>query len=574
MPIRVRYQNDTGQECTIRPTPLVSISTNILKDGAGQAFGVTYVITLTGTLLADQGTPYAVDHTLGSLYPFHGSSSLTFAGPYGTFDNNTSHTDSNRPPKQQVPRDQAATSLIQKQKALRGLFAQDGQRIEITDFDFDNPAVICYPRLLSIDFTEGIYVEKCDFTIQLEADTLLNSSLNVDREGTLAALVDPSYLTPISSYDESWTMETDETAGESEYLPRSYRISHRVTATGKRHYFPDPDDDIPPWRHAKKFVQSRLAAGIGSYPNFMQETVPGTVYLGDGAFNLSSAYGGFNHSRSEDINESAGTYGVTENWVVSTSSAFESFTTTVNESSEEKFVSASIEGNIRGLSALAVNQYGFPTTNAYDNALLKYNAVTNNGTFSLTSDVYKRINNQTSVSLNPKPLTTTVTQNVQTGEINYNLSFNNRPKDSDDAGISGVCSSDISVNDTYPGDVFAVIPVLGRQTGPVLQYIGSRTEYSRDLSISLNMCRDDEDTIFDLETSGLNRRNLLLTKPSIKEPCATQLSQLITELSPANEPGIRKYFVSPPSESWNPIAGDYSINLRWTYEMDFGEDLK
>jgi len=573
MPIRVRYQNDDAQECTIRPTPLVSISTNILKNPAGQAFGVTYTITLTGTLLADQGTPYAVDHTLGSLYPFYGSDSLTFAGPYGTFDNNTSHTDSNRPPKQQVPRDQAATSLIQKQKALRGLFAQDGQRVEITDFDFDNPAVICYPRLLSIEFQEGIYLERCDFSIQLEADTLLNSSLNVDREGTLAALVDPSYLTPISSYDESWTMEIDETSGESEYLPHSYRISHNISATGKTHYFPDPDDNIPPWRHAKKFVQSRLAAGIGSYPNFMQETVPGTVYLGDGALNLSSAYGGFDHSRTENINEGAGTYGVTENWVVSTSSAFESFTTSVSESSEERFVSASIEGNIRGLSALAVNGYGFPTTNAHDNAKLKFDSVTNNGLFNITSEVYRRINSITTVNLNPKPLSITVGNNIQTGEINYNVTFNNRPKD--DQNIDGACSENISVNDTYPGDIFSVIPVLGRKTGPVLQYLGSRTEYTRDVSISLSMCKEeDEDSTFDLAASGLTRENILLTKPSIKEPSATQLARLIEELSPSNEPGIRKYFVSPPSESWNPVAGDYSLNLKWTYEMDFGEDVK
>ena len=55
MPIRVRYQNDPSQECTIRPTPLISINSNVLKDGAGEAFGVTYTITLNGTLLPDEG---------------------------------------------------------------------------------------------------------------------------------------------------------------------------------------------------------------------------------------------------------------------------------------------------------------------------------------------------------------------------------------------------------------------------------------------------------------------------------------------------------------------------------------
>ena len=50
MPIVVRYLNDPAQECTIRPTPFVSIATNIDKTGAGDAIGTTYNITLTGTI--------------------------------------------------------------------------------------------------------------------------------------------------------------------------------------------------------------------------------------------------------------------------------------------------------------------------------------------------------------------------------------------------------------------------------------------------------------------------------------------------------------------------------------------
>ena len=59
MPITVFYNNDENQGCTIRPVPLITISTNLLKTGAGDPIGVTYSITLTGTLLADQGAPFA-----------------------------------------------------------------------------------------------------------------------------------------------------------------------------------------------------------------------------------------------------------------------------------------------------------------------------------------------------------------------------------------------------------------------------------------------------------------------------------------------------------------------------------
>ena len=67
---------------------------------------------------------------------------------------------------------------------------------------------------------------------------------------------------------------------------------------------------------------------------------------------------------------------------------------------------------------------------------------------------------------------------------------------------------------------------------------------------------------------GKTRNPLLLKKPSIVEPTATQIADLLKELSPANEPGIRKYFINAPTESWNPKDGSYSFNISWTYELD------
>jgi hypothetical protein len=147
--------------------------------------------------------------------------------------------------------------------------------------------------------------------------------------------------------------------------------------------------------------------------------------------------------------------------------------------------------------------------------------------------------------------------NENTGEITYNLSFDNRPTNI----VSGVLSEQITINDTYPGDVFAVIPVLGRPTGPVLQYIGGRTEYRRD--VQLNLLMDYTKIPY-----GSTRNSLLLKKPSVIEPTASQISKLIQELSPEGEQGVRKYFLSPPQESWSPKEGSYNISLSWVYELD------
>jgi len=562
MPIRVYYNNDA---CTIRPTPFVAIATNILKNGAGEPFGVTYTITLTGTLLADQGTPYGTKQD-GSKYSFYGTAPGSFVGPYLAFDKVLSNYNENKPPKQKVDPIQSSHSIFSKQKALRALFAKEGQKFEITDFNDDEATIICYPRLVDISFTEGIYVEKCDYTITLEADTLLNKDSRVDYEGTLIPTTSGNVILTnvlesqllgslsgafISDYSEDWAIEVDESIGETSSIPRSYRISHSINAVGKRHH--TATGVTPAWMQAKKFVQSQLADNINQYPNIMGK-------IGSGTIDLVNAYGGYNHIRTEQLSESAGTYSVTENWLLASGTAYENYNLSISSSIDNPLVSVSIDGNVKGLSEISPSGFGGTDTtkkkSAYDNALTKYYKISNSGQFGLTSDIYKRASNAVAIQLNSQPRSISVGANEYTGEITYNVQFDNRPTNI----ISGVLSEVISVNDTYPGDVFSVIPVIGRKTGPVLQYIGSRTEYRRDISISL---------IIDYTRLpyGSGRSSLMLSKPSIVEPTASQLANLIKELSPSQEPGIRKYFISPPQETWNPKEGTYSINLSWTYEL-------
>ena len=582
MPVLI-YHNNTSDGVQITPAPLVSVSTQILKNGAGEPFGVTYSITLTGTVLDNKGSPHALDGN-NVKYPAIPGNTFDTAGPYDAFSK------ASDPTQQEIPAGHALTAILSKQKSLRALFARDGQRITITDWGGSQPAFSCYPRVLNIDFQEGVYVERADYTVTLEADTLLigegdSVTSEVENEGSLIAFdgtaregeTEADLLASLSGafindFSEDWSIETDEAQGESVELSRSYRISHNINATGKTHFGPDGKQKA--WEQAKKFVQNRLAnnpAGrdYPSYPNIMGK-------IGSGTLNLVNEYRGFNHVRSEDLSESAGSYSVSENWLIAKGSAYENFNLSISSSTDNPFVSVSIDGNIKGLSEYSPSgfggddlskAYGYPVnggrdpatppSGAYDNALGKYHQISNNGQFGLTSDAYKRANNSVAVQLNSQPKSVSLGTNEYTGEVTYNLEFDNRPTNI----IGGVLSEQISVTDTYPGDVFAVIPVIGRSTGPVLQYIGGRTEYKRDLSINLVMD-------YTKVPYGSLRNPLLTKKPSVVEPTATQIANLIRELSPAGEPGVRKYFVSPPSETWSPKEGSYSFNLSWTYELN------
>jgi len=572
MPIRVRYQNDPLQECNIRPTPFVQISTNTLKNKIGN-FGVTYSITLTGTLLPDEGSPLALDPQTDSPYAYLMPDSLDLdniklTGPYGVFDS-TSLSVQSRPPRQQV-KNRAASAILSKQRALRALFAQDGQRIEITDiFDQAGATLHCNPRVQSINFTEGNYISKCEYTIVLEADVILRGdgqNSYIDAEGTLAGsgavittmgledFLDDPGTAFLDSFDENWGLEADDQQGQSVESPRSYRISHSINATGKTFY--DTEGlSKPAWQQARDFVLRKLSnQPSGDYPN-----VAGII--GSGTVNLIDSYRGFNHVRTEQINETAGSYSVTENWILSSGLSNENYKMTTSTSNSDPFVNVNIDGTITGMSELSPSGLGvfstMSTSGAYKNALSKYNGVSNNGAFGISSDIYKRANNLVAVQLNSQPVSISLGTSQYTGQITYSLSFNNRPTNI----ISGVIAESIQVNDTYPGDVFAVIPVLGRKTGPVLQYIGGRTEYRRDVSLNLTM---DYTKI----PYGSGRNTLLLKKPSVVEPTATQIADLLKELSPQGEHGVRKYFVAPPTENWSPKEGTYSFNITFTYELD------
>ena len=662
MPIVVRYLNDPAQECTIRPTPFVSIATNIEKTGAGDAIGTTYNITLTGTILPGHGFPYARD-VHGTLFQgwedppsldtsvppdgipdrrlkenigtVAGGPQSDMVGPEKSFDPGVSHYDKKEPREQYIPWNYRLDAIFFKQRVLRSLFALDGQRLEISPVHNDEPAIICYPRFVSIDFAEGLYFEKCDYTINLVADTLLDKNLKVHDDGNPRYLEHNDKAPPdvvgrevihgkgsinsgagktdgigkyrsgpldsptatwgtdadiiavsgafVNNVSESWAIEVDEAAGQGmlvdgRVIPRTYRISHNISANGKPHYYPQAGivRKKEAWESARDYVQMRLLpdAGASGYPNVLGQ-------IGSGSLNLIEKYGGYNHVRTEEVGMTDGSYSITENWVLSTGMAHENYSMSISTDTGSPFVNVSIDGTVMGMSNIRASGeiYGgreseprpgfpqgaspwvinpdLPAGGAYDNAIQHFHTISNNGLYGFSSDVYKRANRLVAVQLNSQPKSISLGLNEFAGDITYNLSFDNRPANI----ISGVISENVTVNDTYPGDIMAVVPVIGRTTGPVLQYIGGRTEYKRDVSLELVM--DYTDLPY-----GNTRNSLMLMKPSLVEPTKSQIITLIKTLSPEQEPGVRKYFISPPTENWVPKEGRYSFNISWVYEMD------
>ena len=581
--ITVYYKNTDG--CVIRPTPLVTISTSTNRNGLA-TLGTEYTITLNGTLISHEGSP---------VYTSNGDQAF---GPDGKYNQIGPSWDdaagASYPNSEIVPYGQKLGSILEKQNAIRELFATDGQRVEFQSIDENGAKIVCFPSVESISFQEGIWVDTCKFTVTLTASSLLDANGNLFEDSSFSAdaithqegytgyesserISELDYLDKyggfVSSFEDNWTVEPDEsvnmTDDQGNVIPLSYRISRSMSATGITKYISDfsgegdgnaaPVERYNAWRQAKGFIKKKLARGSGvaganDYPEYdiIAEYASGFIDL--------AGYTGYSHSRVESIDQTQGTYSITDSWLLASgTTAFEQFTGSVTSATNTAYVEVSLDGNILGASQQPAKDQVKPNTGetAYDRALQKYYEISNNGQYGVGSDVYKRANGMCEQVLNSQPKSISLATNEFTGEITYNVVFDNRPTNI----FTNVMSESISVNDTYPGDVFAVIPVIGRATGPVLQYVDTRTEYRRDLSIEIQL--DYTDIGY-----GGDRANLMLTKPSINEPIKTELQTLINQMSPANEPGIRKYFVSAPTESWNPKDGQYSVNISWTYELD------
>lgn len=621
----------------IRPCPLITINYNPLRNKVGN-MGGSYDITLNGTIIAHEGSPYIVEATINNQTPGATPLIASYTQAYNP-----------RPTGQTIALGNRLGAILEKQNAIRELFALDGAKMELCDIEGNDPLIVFYPTVQSISFDEGIYVDTCKYSVSLRAEILFDKNNKIISDGLIANVFEPSgtnanlrgndgnfflgdsgridFITHmdnvggfVEDFNDSWSLEendagitTDPFAAPYENVVKTYRLTRNISATGRTIYGPNmggggATNDTPKryeaWEQAKSFIQKRLydpadkangsheTGSIASYPGILI-----TKLLGSGAIGLDATagmYGGYNHSRTESIDKTAGSVSITETWLLCSGTAFENYNMSFSSSIDQAIQTVSINGTIKGLSQIPPSGtiYGgtFEYTNnnnpptgpnrfntPYENAVFKYQQVTNSGNFGLTSHVYKRAQNVTNITLNPYPVSVSLGVNEFAGEITYDIQFDTRPL----LIVPGTISETVTINDTYPGDVFASIPVLGRQTGPVLQYLGTRTEYRRDVSIDLIFAPTATTTTTTAGPGGGSpttttatptpaelRQRFLFDKPTLWNPARTTINNLITALSPAQEVGIRKYFLNPPSESWDQKERRYSLNLSWTYELD------
>lgn len=477
----------------IQPIQTISITKDYSRNGAGDIIGKIFNLQINGTLVAFKGSP----NSSGILWDQSGN-----------------------PPDEILSSDTTKfASILRKQEAIRELFSTDGLSFEIAPLD-GSEAMRCNPRIGPITFEEGPWVDTCRYSISLEADELYPSEEDLFTEY-------------ISASEESWNIETDEP--EDLTKPRTYRLTHTVSAVGKK-FFDSVGASRPAWEQAREYVLPRLGFDT-------------TIALSSGVNNLPSFYGGYNHVRSENIDETNGSFAVTETWLLASGTALEDFTvqTRIDISDGKKHVT--IDGSVVGLEQRDSNLN--LVTSKYDNAVAKFNVV--EGLLLNRAQTYSGYN------LNGTAVGKTVGRNPIAGSINYSYEYDTR------LGffVSGVISESISMTNSFDNDIFAVIPILGRARGSLIQLLDTKQPVERNISIELVF---DSDYI----PSGSTFAERINTyNPRFHEPQKTQIQDLVNAMKPAgtmlNNIGelCTDQVVQSQQETWN------FNELRWSYQCTF-----
>jgi hypothetical protein len=273
----------------IIPAPLVNIRREWIRTEDGSRAGQRLLITLTGSFVSGKGGLYD-----GSGYP------------------------------PDVPAKRHCFSdILDKQDELQDLFNNtDYAWFEIMPDPEDTATPTKYiAKVVSTDFPEDLWVETCEYTVELEAQ-IANTTNDYEV---------------VSDYDENWELRYNETPDNT------YTLTHNVQCTSREQYIVAISSIRNGWIKAYDYVNGVLG-GTG---------IDNTIVQGDPGFALSASFDGYNHVLTQNIDEYSGVYNISETWLMCTNPYTEEQQVDVrwerDTPESEPDTSVTVSGTITGL---------------------------------------------------------------------------------------------------------------------------------------------------------------------------------------------------------------------------------
>lgn len=506
------------------PFPKYSINReNIFKTGAGTYIGSKFTINITGTAI---------------IKPTQQGQDITEIG-------------------ERQNRIQGETII--GMHFLRSFFpSQNAGSLRIEPYGGHSQHIVFHDaKLVSVDLPEqsddsaGVQTREYNFVFEAYDDR----SVPGDQVGALSK-VDPKYL--LSEAEETWELtENPDLHSYKEHNPlnnpvKTYTLTHTVSATGQKKYEVPPtvgqlEEDGEAFRQAVQWVRDRLVDDpsipidqdmMGDRHFFQSTFLPMEMNRPEKAdelgFNFSQEYGapipftGYNHVRAVQHDVGAGSYSVTDTWVLSQDnySATYSLEANCNIDNTAPVDTVTLTATFTGLDKEYSKEHEVKTK--HDNAL-KAMDVFEGYAFTFANEIYEKSDGVG--ELKPIPISRTVAHVKALGQVTLSITYDTREQQ-----IEGSIRENVSVqysNQTGMVDVIAIIPIIGRLQGPIVQ---------------------------DMETTEMARVTInvdITMRQGFGKPNGSLLTQ-----------EYRKGYCRSFNENWNPNSRNYSLSETWEFNPD------
>jgi hypothetical protein len=346
----------------------------------------------------------------------------------------------------------------------------------------------------------------------------------------------------LSSVEENWGYELDDNVSYignniTGDIYKNYVITHTVSATGIRKGNPGGTGFASTaWKEAERWVNTRLKTSpFDPITKEMLSNVD-TENQFNGRYASNSPSGlipnldsflPYNHTRIPEINISEGSYSVTETWSTSRSNA--SIDIDVNiEIDQNDTVSITVEGSIIGYDESPASS---TIIRKIQNAELAFQTVKSNVySFALSNYLTLGVSGQLSNVVR----SSTVGKNNKNGTISFSFSYNDLP-----ILINGAKNTNISINydnDQYQVQTVAIIPVIARANGPVIQNMKTSKERRRSVQLDAVMSKNNR----------------------VSKPNGYSVVAVYAPVGP-------NLAIQSHVENWEPQTGNYSLSVEWIY---------
>jgi len=503
------------------PFPRYSISREDLSSGDGTYLRSKYSITVTGT---------------------------------ATIKSNTAQDATVKGERQNAIQGEA---IIVSNLNLQEAAQQGNGKLTIASYGGQNNKLIFSDaRLLSVEMPEqteeSLGVQNLEYSLSFEA--YLNSSNANSQTGSADADTD---VLNVSSAEESWELTANEGVFSfknndvSDTPYKTFTLTHSLNAVGIKVF--GASATTTAWKSAQDWVKSRMCKDVSSdiasgVNNATSATRPDTTFnplkMGDdnSLMNLGD-FKGYNLIRTFSSDVAGGSYSVTETWLISekTQAVTHEVDVSIENSQEAPAASVTVNGTIQGLEDVSTSVLPITTTEGkYANAVDALSAVLGKA-YTLANSIYST--SGIGGTLRTIEINKTIGHNKVTGTITWSVTF-------DDLVVEFPNAVREDINVTYENEygtnqVVAILAILDKADGPIIQDIGTTQERKVSVSIDLTM-----------------EKAFRTTKPS-KGDDAQELEDLANSHKPTATTG--NVYQESRSETWNPKAGTFNLSIGWVY---------